>query len=89
VFRAGLQQLDAAGIIPYDASRTAGEYRSEVRRNCSPASAPFDDLARSFTLAAYAEVPVGERDWRGADQAYHVFTPYIARSREPEAAAGS
>lgn len=84
VFRAGLLQLDAGGIIPYDAARTAGEYRRKVRRECSRAAAPFDDLARSFTLAAYAEVPIDEQDWRGADDAYHRFAPLVA----PRAAAG-
>jgi hypothetical protein len=78
VFRAGLLQLDVGGVIPYDAARTAGEYRRTVRRECSPAASPFDELARSFTLAAYAEAPVDERDWRTADDAYHTFTPLVA-----------
>jgi hypothetical protein len=81
VFRAGLLQLDARGIIPYDAARTAGEYRRTVRRTCSRAAAPFEELARSFTLAAYAEAPVDEQDWRGADSAYRAFAPLVAESR--------
>jgi hypothetical protein len=81
VFRAGLLQLDAGGVIPYDAARTAGEYRRSVRSRCAPAAAPFDTLARSFTLAAYAESPVDERDWRGADDAYHSFTPLVGGPR--------
>jgi hypothetical protein len=81
VFRAGLLQLDVRGVIPYDAARTAGEYRRSVRRRCAPAAAPFDALARSFTLAAYAESPVDERDWRGADDAYHSFTPLVGGPR--------
>lgn len=82
VFRAGLLLLDARGVIPYDAARTAGEYRRAVRRERSQAAPPFDELARSFTLAAYAEAPVGERDWRGADDAYHSFAPRVEQARE-------
>lgn len=81
VFRAGLLQLDAGGFIPYDAARTAGEYRRSVHRKCAPAAAPFDALAQTFTLAAYAESPVDEQDWRGADDAYHTFTPIVGGSR--------
>jgi hypothetical protein len=85
VFRAGLLQLDAGGVIPYDAARTAGEYRRAVRRERAPAAAPFDELARSFTLAAYAEAPVGEHEWRGADAAYLAFAPRVAPAHETAA----
>jgi hypothetical protein len=76
-FRASLLQLDAKGLIAFDPSRTAGEYRHAVWRARSGAAAPFDDLAHAFTLAAYAEAPTDESDWRDADAAYQRFEPLL------------
>lgn len=76
-FRASLLQLDAKGLIAFDPSRTAGEYRRAVWRARSGAAAPFDELAHAFTLAAYAEAPTDERDWRDADAAYQRFEPLL------------
>jgi hypothetical protein len=78
LFRAALRRLDASGVIPYDAARTAGEYRRAVRKSCAVASAPFDALAHTFTLAAYAQAPVAESNWYTADAAYKSFEPGVA-----------
>jgi len=72
-FRAALVRLDGSGLVTYDAARTAGEYRQAVRRARAVAAPPFDDLARAFTIATYAAVPVGESDWRTAEGAYRRF----------------
>jgi len=76
-FRAGLMVLDGSGLVAYDAARTAGEYRHAVRRARAAAAPPFDELARAFTMATYAEMPVGESEWRDADRAYRHFEPQI------------
>ncbi|HXM18785.1 MAG TPA: DUF4129 domain-containing protein [Candidatus Tumulicola sp.] len=79
VFRASLMLLDRAGRVPYDPARTAGEYRAEVRRRLAPAAAPFDRLAKTFTLATYAEVPVSDDDWSQAEDAFNRFEPLAER----------
>jgi hypothetical protein len=78
-FRAALRRLDAGGVIAYDSARTAGEYRRAVRRSCTPAAPPFDELAHTFTLATYAEAPVEERDWQTVDDAYGRFDPAVPK----------
>jgi len=70
LFQAALLTLDRSGSVPYDAARTAGEYRRAVRRSVAGAAPSFETLARAFTYAAYAETPAGESDWRAADAAY-------------------
>jgi hypothetical protein len=61
--------------VPFDSSRTAGEYRRLVRRSAPPASEAFDLLARVFTLTAYAEVPLSEPDWLAALASYRALAP--------------
>jgi len=78
-FRAALRRLDAGGVIAYDSARTAGEYRRAVRSSCAPAAPPFDELAQTFTLATYAEVPIEERDWQAVDDAYVRFDPAVPK----------
>lgn len=78
-FRASLFLLDANGFIDYDPARTAGEYRRAVRRARASAAPPFDELAQTFTLATYAELPVGEGDWNTADFAYGRLEPIVQR----------
>ncbi len=79
VFRASLMLLDRAGRIPYDPARTAGEYRGEVRRHIAAAAAPFDSLARLFTLATYADSPVSGDDWSQAEDDFSRFEPLVER----------
>jgi len=72
LFQASLVVLDRSDRVAYDPSRTAGEYRRLVRRKAQSISADFDALARIFTAAAYADEPVGERDWTQAAAAFAV-----------------
>jgi hypothetical protein len=81
VFRAGLMHLDQSGLVAYDPARTAGEYRRAVRRTRAKAADKFDDLARTFTLATYAELPAGENEWLSADTAYRRLEPLVVSSR--------
>jgi len=86
LFRAALRRLDAVGMVPYDAARTAGEYRRAVRRASSQASAPFDSLAQTFTIATYANAEIGEQDWNKAGDAYGQFVPVVERGQRKAAA---
>jgi len=86
LFRAALRQLDSVGLVPYDAARTAGEYRRAVRRASSQASPPFDSLAQTFTIATYANAEIGVQDWDKAGDAYGQLVPVVERGRRKAAA---
>jgi hypothetical protein len=77
LFGATLMLLDRSDKIPYDPARTAGEYRRLVRRAAAPIASPFDTLARVFTLAAYADAPVGPEDWQAAQTSYRSLAPAL------------
>ena len=70
LFQASLVVLDRAGRIAFDPARTAGEYRRLVRRKAEWIAGDFDSLARLFTAAAYADLPVAERDYAQAAAAF-------------------
>jgi hypothetical protein len=77
LFQASLASFDRAGKLPYDGSLTAGEYRRAVRRTLTAASPYFDDIARAFVLAAFAERPVSKDDFTAADAAYRSLRPLV------------
>jgi hypothetical protein len=77
LFQASLASFDRAGKLPYDGSLTAGEYRRAVRRTLTDASPYFDDIARAFVLAAFAERPVSKDDFTAADAAYRSLRPLV------------
>jgi hypothetical protein len=79
LFQASLMQLDQRGTVRYDPSRTAGEYRRLVMRKASAASSDFEGLARAFTLAAFAQAPLGEPDWVQAEASYRSLEPALSR----------
>jgi hypothetical protein len=79
IFRASLMLLDRSGRVPYDAARTAGQYRGEVQRHFAPAASSFDNLARSFTVATYASRPATDKEWSDAEAAYSRFEPLAER----------
>ena len=78
LFQASLASFDRAGKLPYDESLTAGEYRRAVRRTISSASPYFDDIARAFVLAAFAERPISKDDFMSADVAYRSLGSLLA-----------
>ena len=82
LFQAALVALDRARVVPFDAARTAGEYRRMVRRSRPAAFASFDRLAQTFSFAAYAERATNEPEWNDADGAYRALEPLV---KEPEA----
>jgi len=77
LFHASLVLLDRADRVNYDPARTAGEYRRAVRRNAQHVAVDFDALARIFTLAAYADAPVGPPDWSAAEASYRTIAPAL------------
>lgn len=78
LFQASLAAFDRAGKLAYDGSLTPGEYRRAVRRTLSSASPHFDDIARVFVQAAFAERPVSKSDFMTADVAYHSLGALLA-----------
>lgn len=78
LFQASLAAFDRSGSLPLDESLTAGEYRRAVRRKVSAASPYFDDIARTFVLAAFAERPISKHDFATADAAYRSLRPLLA-----------
>jgi hypothetical protein len=78
LFHASLLQLDRTNRVEYDPARTPGEYRRLVRAKAPPAAGDFDALARVFTLAAFADVPVVESDWMSATSSYRGLFPSVA-----------
>ena len=78
LFRASLAVFDRSGKLPYDGSRTPGEYRHAVRRWFAPASSHFDDIARTFVIAVFAERPISREEFMAADLAYRSMRPLVA-----------
>jgi Domain of unknown function (DUF4129) len=69
LFGAALAGLDERGLVPFDATRTPGEYRRLVRRTQAGAGPPFDDLTAGFVRAAYSGVPAVRVDFEDAERA--------------------
>jgi hypothetical protein len=77
LFQASLHVFDGSGKLPYDASLTPGEYRRAVRRSVASASDAFDQIAKAFVLAAFAQRPITEEDFAAADLAYTTMRPLV------------
>ena len=73
LFTAALATLDAAEIVRYDASRTPGEYRRIVRRECVLAADAFDELNDAFVRARFAPQPTGAAAFAIASGAFARF----------------
>jgi hypothetical protein len=70
LFRATLAALDLRGVIHDDPSRTVNECRRTVRER-APESLPlFEIIARAFTAALYADVPLSQEQWSRARAAF-------------------
>lgn len=78
LFQASLRAFDTTGRLPYDASLTPGEYRRAVRRTVAAASDPFDQIAKTFVLAAFAQRAITPGDFADADRAYGALRPLLA-----------
>jgi hypothetical protein len=78
LFGAALAELDARGLVAFDATRTPGEYRRLVRRARAQASVPFDDLAERFVRALYAPERPQPADYEAAERALAALEPALA-----------
>ncbi len=78
LFAAALAALDERALVPFDASRTPGEYRRLVRRAKANAAPPFDDLTSGFVRAAYSDEPAERGDFENAQRALAAFEPLVA-----------
>lgn len=78
LFAAALATLDERGIVAFDSTRTAGEYRRLVARARAPAGDGFDRLAERFVYAAYAQDVVTSEDFARAERAFDAFEPALA-----------
>ena len=80
LFAAALAALDEWALVPYDDSRTPGEYRRRVRAARAPAAPAFDVLAERFVHAAYAADPTSRAEYDSALDAYARFVPLCGAS---------
>jgi hypothetical protein len=77
LFGAALAGLDERGLVPFDETRTPGEYRRLVRRTQAGAGPPFDDLTAGFVRAAYSGVPAARDDFDDAERALAHLEPFV------------
>ena len=75
LFSAALATLDERALVPFDATRTPGEYRRAVRRVRSAAAPAFDELSDRFVRAAYAGELPAAGEFERAERAYSAFEP--------------
>ena len=77
LFWAALAALDSPALVPFDASRTPGEYRRLVRRAKVEAAVSFDELSDRYVRAAYAPTPPNAADYAAAERALAAFEPAL------------
>ena len=70
LFIAAVTLLELRGVVRDERSATINELRRELRSRDAALEAPFLDLARAYTSAAYAEQPLDANAWEHARLAY-------------------
>ncbi|HEV7178250.1 MAG TPA: DUF4129 domain-containing protein, partial [Candidatus Baltobacteraceae bacterium] len=70
LFAAAVALLDVRGVAHDRRSATINELCAAVRERYAGAEAPFSDIARIYTIAAYAEYTVDASAWERASSAY-------------------
>lgn len=75
LFRAALAALDVHGVVHDDPSHTVNECRRAVRERSPQSAHAFDTIARAFTDALYADVPVSPQQWMAARNAFADVAP--------------
>lgn len=70
LFIAAVTLLDLRGVVRDERSATINDLRREVTQRGAGLEAPFLDLARAYTSAAYAEQPLDLQTWERAQAAY-------------------
>jgi hypothetical protein len=80
LFAATVVLLDRRGAVEGSRSATVGDLRRELRTNDAALISPFDAIAAPFVQRAYAERPVGAREWGRASDAFAVLLQSGAQS---------
>ena len=70
LFSAAIVLLDLRGVVADNESATINQFRRALRNRGSGAEAPFGEIARAYTIVAFAEEPIGESLWTRAREAY-------------------
>jgi len=77
LFAAAVTLLDLRGIVTEERSATINELRRALHTRNAAAEAPFLELARAYTSAAYAERPVDAALWQHAKSAYDLLSERV------------
>jgi hypothetical protein len=80
LFAATVVLLDRRGAVEGSHSATVGDLRRELRTNDAALVSPFDAIAAPFVQKAYAERPVGAREWGRASDAFATLLQSGAQS---------
>ncbi|MFY9719426.1 MAG: hypothetical protein WAK16_07260 [Candidatus Cybelea sp.] len=80
LFAATVVLLDRRGAVEGNRSATVGDLRRELRANDAALISPFDAIAAPFVQKAYAERPVGAREWGRASDAFDTLLQSGAQS---------
>ncbi|MBV8639695.1 MAG: hypothetical protein JO322_16565 [Candidatus Eremiobacteraeota bacterium] len=70
LFTASVTLLDLRGVLHDDPSATVNDLRRALRARNARAEAPFVEIARMFSAAAYAEEHLDASAWEAARTAY-------------------
>lgn len=70
LFAASVTLLDLRGVLHDDPSATVNDLRRALRARNASAEAPFVEIARTFSAAAYAEEQLDASAWGAAREAY-------------------
>jgi hypothetical protein len=70
LFSAAIVLLDLRGVVADNESATINQFRRALRNRASGAEVPFGEIARAYTIVAFAEEPIGEPLWTKAREAY-------------------
>jgi len=80
LFAAALALLDEGALVPFDSSRTPGEYRRLVRGESEAIAAPFDVLTERFVRAAFAAGVPQRGECEAAFAAFGSLRPLLERA---------
>ncbi len=75
LFASAVAALDLRGVVREDAGTTVGEFRRELRARDARLLPAFDEIARPFTAAAYAERRITREEWEGGRRALLALLP--------------
>ncbi|MGB6987050.1 MAG: DUF4129 domain-containing protein [Candidatus Aquilonibacter sp.] len=69
-FIAAVTLLDLRGVMRDERSATINELRQRLHERDEELDGPFAEIARLYTVAAYAQTPPGSQAWQRARAAY-------------------